>query len=68
MRLLLLLAAFLFVFSVCFAGTNATTIQGGKVTIRGGYMTIGPSQHAVVVSTSTTGQCMGMLCGVTYPQ
>lgn len=48
------------------AAQTGTSIQGGKVTIQGGYMAIGKPQTAFVVVTSTGGQPIGMLLGVTY--
>lgn len=38
--------------------------KGAKVSVQGGLLVIG---SPVLVSAGTTGQCMGILCGVTYP-
>lgn len=58
-------------FSSCLilmAAQRGLTIQGGKVVLNGGYMAIGSTQTVMAVAPAgTTGQCMGMLCGVTYP-
>jgi len=67
MRWLLLIVSFLLL-SQWLMAKSQVTIQGGKVALRGGYMVIGSTQ-AVVVTPSvsgTTGQCIGILCGVTY--
>lgn len=43
------------------------SIQGAKVKVTGAYLAINPRIVTVIVSTSTTGQCLGILCGVTHP-
>lgn len=46
---------------------NQVQINGSKVMIRGSKTSIYKVGTAsVVVSTSTTGQCIGILCGVTH--
>lgn len=42
-------------------------IRGGKVGIRGGKASIFVSAAVVTPPSGTTGQCMGLLCGITYP-
>jgi hypothetical protein len=42
------------------------TIQGAKVTIRAGYLDFGVKEAETVVISTTTGQCIGILCGVTH--
>lgn len=67
MRIILLfIASFLFI-GLALAATNVA-IQGGPVTVKGGYIDLGTT---VIVSTTPTtaeraGQCIGILCGVTY--
>lgn len=62
----LLLILIVLMFCLAVFGASGTTIQGGKIAISGGYAYTGPSQTAVVVSTSSTvGQCLGILCGIT---
>lgn len=67
MRLALLVVLFLFLIRLVIAATNVS-ILGGPVIIKGGYMDLGTS---VIVSTTPAssdkaGQCIGILCGVTY--
>lgn len=67
MRLTILIVLFLFLMRLLMAATNVT-IQGGRVIIKGGYVDLGTT---VLVSTTPTkgdnaGQCIGILCGVTY--
>lgn len=51
-----------------FSATTGLTIQGGQLTINDGYLAVGSTFTVVnVTPTGTTGQCMGMLCGITYP-
>lgn len=42
------------------------TIRGAKVTVRGGYLDFGVKETDVIVISTTTGQCLGTLCGVTH--
>ena len=53
----------IFGFAFLFAEDSAK-IKGGKVVIQGGYLNVGPQETPVLVST-TTGQCIGILCGIT---
>jgi hypothetical protein len=48
------------------AATNQVQIKAGQVFIRGGYVAIGSTQAVTLAAVSTTGQCIGILCGVTH--
>ncbi len=66
MRVFLFIVLLLFLVRLVLA-TVGVTIRGGPVKIKGGYVDIGTT---VVVSTTSVperaGQCIGILCGVTY--
>ena len=64
MRWTILIWAFVIFGSAFLFAVNSTTIQGGKVTVNGAYLRVGPQEIPVLVST-TTGQCIGILCGIT---
>lgn len=67
MRLFLIIILFLLAFRLALAGPSGISINGGAVSIKGGYAAFGPQipEETVIVSTSTAGQCMGILCAVT---
>lgn len=60
--------AILFIVTVFLASwimAQGVVVQTNKVIIKNNKVVVG---FQVAVSTSTTGQCMGLLCGLTYPQ
>ncbi len=54
------------IFRAVLAANSEMAINGGKVTIRGGYLDFGVRERDVIVISTTTGQCLGTLCGVTH--
>lgn len=67
MRWILFISLFFCLAEIVLAVVTGVTVTGGPVVIKGGYVDIGKT---VVVSTTPTaenaGQCIGILCGVTY--
>ena len=47
---------------------SEVNIQGAKVTVQGGYLDLGVREFESVAVSTVTGQCMGILCAVTYKQ
>ncbi len=64
--LIFFVVAFSIAMGIVFASEMA--INGGRVTISGGYMDFGTRETERVVVSTMTGQCIGILCGVTYKQ
>lgn len=66
--LFVLLLIFLLAWRLCSAATSQTgfIIQGGQVTVQSAYIDIGSTQTITAVTSSTLGQCIGILCGVTH--
>lgn len=67
MRVLLLIILLFLALKFALGVLTGVTVQGGKLSVTGGYLAVDPSvaSQVVIISTSTVGQCIGILCGIT---
>ena len=64
--IIIFLALLAFLIAFVFASPATVSIRGAKVTLQGGYLAVSSTQSATAGSLGVEGQCIGILCGVTY--